>query len=271
MVKMEGKIIALLVVSMLMLLGNQLGIADFMPPINAYKTNLISGGGGNEIGFNAGDVLIWIEDETVHVQFKTEDDWTLLESHLHIDSSGAKGDGLDDFPTTKKGLPKIGLFEYQNLHDSLTTEYLYTETVEGLHDDALFYIAAHAVVTSAVNGIESAWGNGIRFTEKRSWAMYISYPEIEELIAELGEEVFFAREPSYFPLWGIAYGGVPPYNYSWDLDNDSEYTDAFGDFIFVDGTSLWIPDIYNSIGFRVTDSIGQVAYDTAKTYFMDQT
>jgi len=101
--------------------------------------------------------------------------------------------------------------------------------------------------------------------------MYISLPAMDELTAELGEEVFFTREPSYFPLWGIAYGGIPPYNYSWDLDNDSDFTDAYGDFILADGTSLWIPDTYNSIGFRVTDSIGQVAFDTAKTYYMDQT
>jgi len=46
MVKMDGKIIASLVVSMLMLLGIHIVIADSLPPIDAYKTNLIAGGGG---------------------------------------------------------------------------------------------------------------------------------------------------------------------------------------------------------------------------------
>jgi len=51
-------------------------------------------------------------------------------------------------------------------------------------------------------------------------------------------------------LEGSATGGVPPYHFAWDLDNDGEYDDATGDTV----TWTWSTAGTYTVGLQVTDS-----------------
>jgi fimbrial isopeptide formation D2 family protein/uncharacterized repeat protein (TIGR01451 family) len=56
---------------------------------------------------------------------------------------------------------------------------------------------------------------------------------------------------------GSATGGVPPYEFAWDLDNDGDYDDATGP----DASKSWSTPGKYKISLKVTDKIGQT--DTA--------
>lgn len=269
---MEGKKISLLVVNIIivMLLAIPIVIAQPEPPENSYKTDFIAGGGQDGMGYDAGDIFVWIMDGYIYVQIQTNGDWLLNETHVHIDCSNEFDDGIDDIPTNKKGLPKIGKFEYKSELLFEETEQTFSEAIGDI-EEYQFFIAVHGVVLSDVNGTESAWCEGIEFNEDCSWSMYVLFQDFEELTAQLGMDVFISREPTYYPLWGTANGGVAPYNYSWDLDMDGIYDDAYGDSIIINGEDFWLPDSQNTIGFRVEDNIGQVAFDTAIVIMIDLT
>jgi hypothetical protein len=271
MVKMDGKKKPLLVAGLILMLLIPSAISQSAPPVDAYKTDLIADGGSDGMKYDAGDIFVWMEDETLFVKFVTNGDWSLFESHLHIDKSGLLDDGIDDIPTNRKGSPKVGRFEYQTFHNPGVSDILFSEFIGEIEADQLIYISAHAVVNSTIYGMESSWGDGIRFTDKGSWAMYFTFTDLVELTAEL-DELYFSREVTSFPLWGSANGGIEPYTFSWDLDNDLIFDDAFGDFIIVDGTNFgWISGSYNNvIRLKVEDSTGRVSYDESIVYFETQ-
>jgi hypothetical protein len=122
-----------------------------------------------------GSVSVWNDGDTLYVQFETNGDWVMLETHLAVATS------LDGIPMTPSGNPQIGLFPYQTQHDPAVTEYTYEISLAGAGyepGDELF-IAAHASVSLLdENGDpvqqETAWGEGPGFPGN-SWAMYFNF------------------------------------------------------------------------------------------------
>ena len=61
-------------------------------------------------------------------------------------------------------------------------------------------------------------------------------------------------------LTGTAAGGLAPYSFAWDLDNDGAYDDAFGETV----QWTWNLPGTSTVGLKVTDSQGWEATDTAQ-------
>jgi hypothetical protein len=97
--------------------------------------------------------------------YAVHDGWELTETHLHVAES------VEDIPQNRGGNPQIGRFELSVPHGPVTT---YTYDISGQDGDI---IAAHAVVQQVgTNVVETAWGEGDRFTQ-RNWAMYFDCTE----------------------------------------------------------------------------------------------
>ena len=58
-------------------------------------------------------------------------------------------------------------------------------------------------------------------------------------------------------FYGNATGGLPPYSFIWDLDNDGIYDDAIGETVFFSKHSSQGEGMY-TISLKVTDSKGNV-------------
>lgn len=85
---------------------------------------------------DVGEVTVENDDGVLKVTFDTNDNWCLLETHLHIWKDESER------PVNKKGNPVPGLFEYSETH-ACVDSYTY-ETEENPAMD--WNIAAHAVV-----------------------------------------------------------------------------------------------------------------------------
>lgn len=91
---------------------------------------------------NVGTVSVWNDETTLYVQYMTDADWVIGETHLAVATS------LEGIPQTKKGNPKVGKFAYHAQHDPWVTEYTYAMPVPQVTGTKV-YIAAHAVVLKA--------------------------------------------------------------------------------------------------------------------------
>ncbi len=82
---------------------------------------------------------------------------------------------------------------------------------------------------------------------------------ITELVADAGGPYYgYANTDIWFN--GSAVGGEPPYYFSWDLDNGSEFDDAFGN---VAHYSWDVPGVYN-ISLKVRDIYWQYSINTTQ-------
>lgn len=150
--------------------GDSTGDACDPDPFNTVTTDLLEGIDGNDVG----DVTVEKHGDDLWVTIAVVDpDATILDSHLQV------GDSLADAPTTRKGNPLPGQFDYAAGDpdgDGLITY------VVPLPDsaDGEYIIAAHVSLqrfdaTGEPVG-SSAWGAGTRFTPgKRAWATYMTY------------------------------------------------------------------------------------------------
>jgi len=94
-------------------------------------------------------VNVWHDAMYVYVEYVTEGDWCLLETHVDV-----VGDP-DDFPMTKKGNPIPGHFEYSMCFEPNEYEQDYIEMIPIGDFYWQVYIAAHAVVFNSVDDVES--------------------------------------------------------------------------------------------------------------------
>jgi hypothetical protein len=100
-----------------------------------------------------GTVKVWNDGVNLYVKYETTGGWKMTETHLAVVTNPG------DFPITKKGNPKVGLFPYSE--ENIFTD-IWEKTIELAElgvlwttwDDPL-YIAAHAVVLN-----ETATGLG---------------------------------------------------------------------------------------------------------------
>jgi hypothetical protein len=137
-----------------------------------YSTKLIAGQ-----HYEAGRIDVEIVNEMgedyVYISYITNNDWIIKLTHLY---AGDK----EGIPETKKGNPKLGVFEKRmdysaNIISDFEVEYkIPAEAFENC-----FYIAAHCEVAKinekgVVIQKETGWGNGEEF-EGGSWAMYFEF------------------------------------------------------------------------------------------------
>ncbi|HAT65673.1 MAG TPA: hypothetical protein DCS66_13935 [Flavobacteriaceae bacterium] len=111
---------------------------------------------------DSGTVTVTVEGGNVVVNYSTNQDWVITETHLFV------GD-INDLPTNGGGNPRIGHFPFSGEHTNGTTDVTYTTL--GIEEGDCVYIAAHAVVTNIITGeTETAWANGDPIGGN-SWAM----------------------------------------------------------------------------------------------------
>jgi len=152
------------------------------------QTQTIDGESGMTVALLAGQTLdvgmvnATYDEANLYIKYTTEDGWTLNETHIAV-----AGD-LEEIPTTKKGDPIPGQFNYSEEHLLGVTEFTYTLPLAdlGLGSGDTVFIAAHAAVQKEVvedDGIilleEGAWGAGYAFPG-RNWATYFSFGIPEE-------------------------------------------------------------------------------------------
>jgi hypothetical protein len=118
----------------------------------------------------AGLITVSNDQNFVYVTFSTSNDWQIGKTHLYVGS-------FSSIPVNSNGSPKIGLFPYSTTHQPMVSEYTYKIEISKLSSN--FVVAAHAEVHKVVNGSvvqsETAWGNGVKFVKKGTWATYFNY------------------------------------------------------------------------------------------------
>jgi uncharacterized repeat protein (TIGR01451 family)/fimbrial isopeptide formation D2 family protein len=82
--------------------------------------------------------------------------------------------------------------------------------------------------------------------------------QTEDLVADAGGP-YDGDIDETINIAGDAIGGIPPYNYSWDLDNDFVYDDAYGKTT----SNSWDSAGTFTIRLKVTDDIGSFDTDTS--------
>ncbi|MFC1785639.1 hypothetical protein ACFL0J_08465 [Candidatus Neomarinimicrobiota bacterium] len=130
-----------------------------------------------------GNVTVSNDETNLYVTYNVDAPWVLMGTHLSVAITP------DDIPQNKAKNPKIGKFEYGEggLASLATVTYTIPLTdFDGVdcevENDDLF-IAAHAKVQRPIPEAieepyfltESAWGFGLQFNEKKSWASYFTY------------------------------------------------------------------------------------------------
>jgi hypothetical protein len=124
---------------------------------------------------DAGTVSVDVAGSDLVVTYDTANGWSLDEVHLWV------GDDRADMPQNRRGSPKIGRFPYADENLGGLTSYSFSVPLGSLGiscpadlSDREIYIAAHAVVSNASGGSETAWGDGTRFAPRGMWGMYFS-------------------------------------------------------------------------------------------------
>lgn len=116
---------------------------------------------------DVGTVTYKIDNDNFYVIYDcTSSGWLMSETHMF---AGYK----NEMPLNKPGKPKIGKFPFNATHSPMVSTYTYTVAKSDLPDatnDAIF-VASHAVVHNPNGGNETAWGEGMKFTDK-GWSMY---------------------------------------------------------------------------------------------------
>lgn len=129
-----------------------------------------------------GEVLVWNDEDNLHVTYEVDDPWYITETHLAVATD------KDDIPTNKKGSPITGQFPYgdDNLEGAESSvDYCISFVDLGVEGDDELVIAAFAVIEKAKGKKkvvrEDVWGaegpGEIRFVEKGKghWATYFTY------------------------------------------------------------------------------------------------
>ncbi len=122
----------------------------------------------------AGEVCVANDADELTVTYTTAGNWNLVETHLHV--AGDAG----DIPQTRQGQPIPGRFDHSGSYDPATTSDTYTISLDDLDADwgEEQVVAAQAVVERDEDGgtqQEDAWGDGERFTDRGTWATYLTY------------------------------------------------------------------------------------------------
>lgn len=116
----------------------------------------------------AGNVYVYVDLDSVYVEYKTSADWYIKKTHLYVGNCQL-------IPRTNNGNPVPGRFPMSTSFPNGTQSVVYAIAKSSLPE--CFCVAAHAEVYKMRDGVivqtETAWAQGTRFTS-RNWAMFFS-------------------------------------------------------------------------------------------------
>lgn len=119
---------------------------------------------------DAGTVTVGNDENYVYVTYTSSNGYLITQTHLYV---GPKS----GVPVNNAGNPRIGLFPYGESFASPVQTVTYRISLEELPE--CYVVAAHAVVVKYQGNVivdqQTAWGNGTRFVNRGSWAMYFEY------------------------------------------------------------------------------------------------
>ncbi len=106
-----------------------------------FVTDLIADGGDPSTEIDAGDLLVWNDEENLYVKYSANvsEGWYIVETHLHVASAAS-------VVPQKNGNPSPGKFDYKTEHDPAVEDYTYTIPLGDLEVGDDVVIAAHAEV-----------------------------------------------------------------------------------------------------------------------------
>ena len=116
----------------------------------------------------AGNVYVYVDLDSVYVEYKTTADWYIKKTHLYVGNCQL-------IPRNNSGNPVPGRFPISTTFPNGTQSVVYAIAKSSLPD--CFCVAAHAEVYRVKDGLiiqsETAWAQGDRFTS-RNWATFFS-------------------------------------------------------------------------------------------------
>jgi len=124
---------------------------------------------------DVGTVTVWNDATDLHVEYETTDGWVMTETHLEVVCA------TDDFPTTKKGNPKVGHFTYGEPLDPPNTEWSEVIPLSEVWcgGDPLFIAAQAEVVRPIDDCWETVWQIGdVEVAQMDNPCDEFSYPTI---------------------------------------------------------------------------------------------
>ncbi len=143
----------------------------FAGPTSAVSSYDLFAGQDNDIG----EVEVWNDSETLYLNYITDGDWCMDETHLHVTSD------YEEFTLAAEKNPVPGQFEYKMEYDSCVNNYKYEIPLNDWEIEDELFVAAHAAV-----GEESAWAGTNSFSDKGNWATYFTYVIEEVKYGEFG-------------------------------------------------------------------------------------
>jgi len=123
---------------------------------------------------DVGTVTAEVIGDDLVVTYNTTGDWSIDEFHLWA------GVDLADMPQNRRGSPKIGHFPHSGENMGGVTSHSVAIPLASLDiacpsdPERLYYIAAHAVVSSPSGGSETAWADGDRFVQRGMWGTFFT-------------------------------------------------------------------------------------------------
>lgn len=114
---------------------------------------------------NAGVVKVSNNGDSIRVEVTMLNGWTMKLAHLYVGPASQA-------PLNKNGSPKNGHFPIQQSFNGGSSGYVFMLPKGNLTGNIM--VAFHAEVRSASGQQETAWADGLRFTNK-NWATFINY------------------------------------------------------------------------------------------------
>jgi hypothetical protein len=178
---------------------------------------------------NAGTVTVSNDANNLTVTYSTANGWTMSEVHLYVGDCAL-------IPTNGPGNPVPGHFPYSA---NLNNAQQYTVTIPLSQLGNCFCVAAHAIVSSAGGGTQTAWGAGTRFVDRGNWATY--FQACKQTCSEgcvISPATLFRGEANWpigssVVVGGFTYGGN-------DANNIYNSNSSDGRLAFIDVATLKI-------------------------------
>jgi hypothetical protein len=174
----------------LMILALAALVVGLMVPAMCGAADLIAD--GRDAPFDAGDVSFSFDGTNFVVQVTPAPPWCLKDVHIDVQTDPG------DFPTVKKGNPKLQAFAYKEdfIFEGTACTSSVSQSFTGFSQDQTVYVAVHAAIVDKTaadtndDGVvdvdvnsdglfdandytyESAWIDGTSFGGK-NWAMYL--------------------------------------------------------------------------------------------------
>ncbi|MCI0433940.1 MAG: calcium-binding protein [Gemmatimonadetes bacterium] len=119
-----------------------------------------------------GQVCVGRSGDSLIVEYRAAEGWSLLETHLAVATS------LDRLPIAESGIPRIGMFPVAGVHPAGTRVARHAVALSAIgspEPGSELVIAAHASVQSPTGGEEGLWAEGRRFVDQGMRATYFTW------------------------------------------------------------------------------------------------